>query len=457
MIGDPYTRAVSALLFPMHERLKGHPTVSLLHSLERTQWWSAERLQDLQLDRLRQLLAFVSRQVPYYRNLFQERALGSEQFRVFTDLQHLPVVDKPLIRARGERWRAENAARLITQRTSGSSGEPLTFLLGRQRIGMDIANKWRATRWWGVDFGDRELVLWGSAIESSRQNRLRVLRDRLFRSRLVSAHDLGDDRMDRILEQMRVFRPRMLFGYPSALARLAWRVRTRGLTLNDLGIRVAFTTSEVLRPEWRAVIGEVFGCGVANEYGARDAGFIARECPEGGLHISAEALIVEILDRDGRPVPCGETGDIVVTNLVGPEFPFIRYRTGDRGALDPEPCTCGRGLPLLRSLEGRTNDGLLALDGSWVHGSSFNYLLRELNGLKAYKIIQESREQVEVLLSLDGSLPAGFEARLRTAFQRRLGESVRVSLHRLDDIPPEPNGKYRHVVCRVDGAANHVS
>src|SRR5690606_31821786 len=97
--------------------------------------------------------------------------------------------------------------------------------------------------------------------------------------------------------------------------------REQGRRMDDLGIRVAFCTSEVLRPEWRQVIGEVFGCGVANEYGARDAGFIARECPYGGLHITAEELIVEVVDESGQAQPAGVEGDILVTNLAGPEFP----------------------------------------------------------------------------------------------------------------------------------------
>jgi len=454
MIDDFYTRVVSTLLFPLHEQLKRHPTASLLRSLERSQWWSVERLQALQLDRLRRLMSAVSQQVPYYRDLFRERGLSPEQFRTFADLRRLPLVEKSLIRQQGERWRARSAANLVTQRTSGSSGEPLTFQLGRHRIGMDIAAKWRATRWWGVDFGDRELVLWGSAIESDRQNRLRSWRDRLFRSRLVPVENLTEARIDQILDQVKAYRPRVLFGYPSAMARLAWRAKERACHFRELGIRVAFTTSEVLRPEWRAIIGEVFGCEVSDEYGARDAGLIARQCPAGGLHITAEALIVEILDDTNRPVPPGETGHIVITNLVGPEFPFIRYRTGDRGALDPLPCTCGRGLPLLGSLEGRCNDGLVALDGSWVHGSSFNYLLRELNGLKAYKIVQEDREQVEVLLSVDGVLPAGFEQELRWALRRRLGGGVQVQLRRMDLIPPETGGKFRHVVCRIADTTN---
>lgn len=444
-----YTQWVAHGLFPLQERLKGHPTVRHLRALELSQWWAPGALRALQAQRLQVLLERVARGVPFYRDWFAQQGWDPTDCTGLGDLEQLPVVDKALIREQGSAWREESGSGLSAHRTSGSSGEPLAFWLGPERVGMDIAAKWRATRWWGVDIGDRELVLWGSAVETDAQDRARAWRDRLFRSRLVPARDLNPARLDRIIQQIRQWRPRMLFGYPSALSRVAWRARERGQRLDDLGIRVAFTTSEVLRPEWREVIGEVMGCGVANEYGARDAGFIARECPEGGLHVTAEALIVEILDDDDRPVAPGATGNIVVTNLTGPEFPFLRYRTGDRGALDPRPCACGRGLPLLRDVEGRANDGLIATDGSWVHGSRLNYLLRDLPGLRAYKIIQQDRVHVEVLLSLVAPLPANIERHLRQGFAEALGGTIRVDVREVDVIPPEPNGKHRHVVCRV--------
>ncbi|MCB1776164.1 MAG: phenylacetate--CoA ligase family protein [Candidatus Competibacteraceae bacterium] len=451
-MSDFYTRIAAHLLFPLHERLKRHDTVQIRRNLEQSQWWSHERLQNLQIQRLQSLLQQVSQRTPYYREWFQNHGLTSAQFQNPADLTKLPIIDKAAIRAHQDHWTAEGATDLIAMQTSGSSGEPLRFQLSRHRISCDIAAKWRATCWWDVDIGDPEIVLWGSSIEAGAQDRLRTFRDQLLRSRLIPTHDLTDQRLDSILAFMQRYRPRMLFGYPSALARLAWRARTSNLDMNDLGLQVAFTTSEVLRPEWREVIGTVFGCGVANEYGARDAGFIARECPAGGLHITAEQIIVEIVGEAGQALPPGQEGEILVTNLSNPEFPFIRYRTGDRGILDLGQCACGRSLPLLKAIAGRANDGLIATSGAWIHGSAFNHLLRELDGLQAYQIIQETRTQVRLLLSLAGELSNQTTEQLIRAFRERLGTTVEVSIECIAHIPPEANGKYRHVICRV---SNH--
>ena len=144
----------------------------------------------------------------------------------------------------------------------------------------------------------------------------------------------------------------MLFGYPSALAHIARRAEARGVDLQAAGVKVAFVTAEQLLDAHKATIEEAFACRVANGYGGRDLGFAAHQCPEGGMHLSAEDIVLEIVNEDGAPVPVGEEGEIVVTHLATSDFPFIRYRTGDLGVLSDATCSCGRGLPLLQSVQG---------------------------------------------------------------------------------------------------------
>jgi phenylacetate-CoA ligase len=116
------------------------------------------------------------------------------------------------------------------------------------------------------------------------------------------------------------------------------------------------------------------------------------------MHITAEDVIVEIVDREGLALPAGSTGEIVVTHLATREFPFIRYRTGDIAALDDRRCRCGRALPMLRDIQGRTTDFVVAQDGTVMHGLALIYVLRETPGIEAFKIVQESLDLTRVLL-----------------------------------------------------------
>jgi phenylacetate-CoA ligase len=321
--------------------------------------------------------------------------------------------------------------------------------MGLDRVSHDVAAKWRATRWWAVDIGDPEIVIWGSPIELGAQDRVRVVRDRLLRTRLLPAFEMSGANLDRFVEEIRRARPKMLFGYPSALSLIGRHAMAKGARLDELGIRVAFVTSEFLYDEQRRAITQAFGCPVANGYGGRDAGFIAHECPGGGMHISAEDIVVEIVDPAGRALPPGQSGEIAITHLATGDFPFIRYRTGDVAALDVRSCACGRGLPLIKEIQGRTTDFVVARDGTVMHGLALIYVVRDLPGISKFKIVQESIQHTRVQLVVEASFDRGNVELIRNGMTQRLGRDVRVDVDLVADIPAEASGKYRHVISRA--------
>lgn len=444
-----YTSLVSSLLFPLHERLKAHTTVAVRRGMEASQWWPPERIEALQMQRLRELLVKAGREVPYYRELFARLGFDPQAVNTVEDLRQLPLLDKATIRAHTEAIKNPNAQGLARFNTGGSSGEPLIFFIGKERVSHDVAAKWRATRWWGVDIGDPETVVWGSPIELGAQDRVRQMRDRLFRTELLPAFEMNEAKLDAMVANIRARRPRMLFGYPSALSHIARHAKARGVAMDDLGIKVAFVTSERLYDEQRALISQVFGCPVANGYGGRDAGFIAHECPKGGMHITAEDIVLELIDREGRPVPDGEPGEIVVTHLATSEFPFIRYRTGDVAVRDTRRCACGRGLPMLREIQGRTTDFVVAADGTVMHGLALIYILRDLPGLQAFKVVQHELLRVSVQLVPGPAFDPGCKTGIVEGFRRRLGAQVEVDVQCVEAIAPEKSGKFRYIVSHV--------
>jgi phenylacetate-CoA ligase len=444
-----YTRLVSHLLFPLHERLKRHETVAVRRDMEAVQWWPTEHLEQLQLQRLRAFLQDVGSQVPYYRDLFAQLAFDPSAVSSVADLQRLPLLDKATIRAHTDALRHAHSQGLARFNTGGSSGEPLVFFIGRRRVSHDVAAKWRATRWWGVDIGDPEIVVWGSPIELGKQDRVKHWRDRLMRTQLLPAFEMSEAKLDDFIATIRRVRPRMLFGYPSALTHIARHARKRGVAMDDLGIVVAFVTSERLYDDQRASISEVFNCEVANGYGGRDAGFIAHECPAGGMHITADDILVEIIDAHGQVLPPGASGEIVVTHLATRDFPFVRYRTGDIGTLGTNRCACGRTLPLLQDIQGRSTDFVVAEDGTVMHGLSLIYVLRDLPGIRSFKVVQESRALTRVLLVTEPDFDPALVEQVRAGFRKRLGQSVQVEVDLVDHIPAEKSGKFRYIVSHA--------
>lgn len=456
-----YTALCSRVLFPVHEWLKGHDSVAVRERLERSQWLLPEELAAMQSRRLRDFLQDIGLRVPYYRQLFA--AIGFEPASVggVGDLARLPLLSKAIIRRHSEELKAEGHGPLSRYNTGGSSGEPLVFHIGKARKSHDVAAKWRATRWWGVDIGDREAVIWGSPVEHGAQDRIRAWRDRLLRSELYPAFEMSPQRLDDFLRRLRAQRPRMLFGYPSALSHIARHAAERSVRLDDLGVEVAFVTSERLYDEQRESIARAFRCRVANGYGGRDAGFIAHECPSGGMHISAEDIVVETVLPDGRPTSHGEAGEIVVTHLGTGDFPFVRYRTGDVGILDHGRCACGRGLPMLREIQGRTTDFVVAANGTVMHGLALIYAVRAVESVQRFKIVQESVTRTEVQIVPGPGFGSDQTIRIVRELQSRLGDGVDIEIRIVPEIAPERSGKFRYVVSHVDAwpspkAASHA-
>jgi phenylacetate-CoA ligase len=441
---------IKNILFPVHELLKGHKTISYLKELEHSQWYSREQLHKLQSGKLRELIAYAYKHVPYYRELFDSVKMYPDDIKTSSDLKKLPFLTKDIIRKQTEMLKSDTSKNLKRFNTGGSTGAPLQFYLGKRRIGYDIAAKLRAAGWWGVGIGDPEIVIWGSPVELTKQDMVRKMRDRLFKSCLLSAFDMGENRMDEYLAAIRKFRPKHVFGYPSSIYMLSKYAEQKNISLGDLGVKVVFCTAEKLYEYQRLLISEVFNAPVANGYGGRDTGFIAHECPEtSGMHITAESIIIEIIDHEGNSLPAGHKGEIIITNLDTHDFPFIRYRTGDIGVLSGDICACGRGLPLLKDIEGRTTDFIITPDKKIMHGLSLIYILREINGIEEFKIVQEEIDLFSVSIVKNFSFNPESEEVIRKGFRDRIGSEVKIKFNYQQKIEPEKSGKFRYVVSKV--------
>ncbi len=188
---------------------------------------------------------------------------------------------------------------------------------------------------------------------------------------------------------------------------------------------------------------------MANGYGGRDAGFIDHQCPQGGMHITAEDIIVEIVDSEGQVLPAGEAGEIVITHLATADFPFIRYRIGDVGVLSKDTCPCGCGLPLLQEIQGRTTDFVIASNGTVLHGLALIYVLRDLPGVENFKVVQHSLARTEVQVVSNNVFQKSDSDLIVQEFKKRLGEEVEIEVKLLASIDRERSGKFRYVISHV--------
>jgi phenylacetate-CoA ligase len=231
---------VRNIFFPVHEFLKGHSSMSYLRQFERSQWFNKDQLNRIQTEKMRELIKHACANVPYYRGL-TTREIDVMNVSTPEDLRKIPFLTKDLIRRDPEALKSEKCKTFVKSNTGGSTGSPMIFFLGKKRISADVAAKLRATRWWGVDIGDREAVIWGSPVELTRQDLIRQFRDRLFNTKLLSAFEMTEEAMVAYIHFIRRYKPGHVFGYPSSIYLLCRCAAGNNIRLDDSGVRGCMT------------------------------------------------------------------------------------------------------------------------------------------------------------------------------------------------------------------------
>ena len=437
-------------VFRTQEALMQRPTFALLAELEKSQWLAPDAMREYQTHKLNGLLQCAVAHSPWHAARLQSVGLIDAVRSgavALSDLPRLPTMNKRDARENVNQlvWRGVPGG-AFSYTTGGSSGEPLIFYFGRSRQAADAAGRLRARRWWGMAPGDREVYLWGAPVELSKTDHVKTLRDRMVNQLLLNAFEMSPARMDKYLTSIQAWNPKAMYGYASSLALLAAHAESIGVRPKLPALRVVNATGEPLFPHQRELIERVFGVPVAIEYGARDAGLMALQSPDGSLLQMSETHLIEVLDDDGNPV---EEGEAVITSLVSEAQPFIRYRTGDVVRYTGQADSGGRSLAVLDTVVGRQTDFVVAADGRIMHALAVIYVLRAIPGVGQFKLIQHAINQMEVQVVADDRWSDAARRAVIEGLQQRLGAELAVDLKLLNTIAPEASGKHRYVVSHV--------
>ncbi|NOR69132.1 MAG: AMP-binding protein [Methylomarinum sp.] len=446
-----HSSIVKNISFPLHEKLLKRPTISYANDLEKSQWLTRNQIELLQRKKLKQLLNLAIEHCPWHKQRILEATLDLSKDNLLSlkDLTTIPTMTKQDAQLHGSQttW-LDVPGGAYRYTTGGSSGTPLSFYFGKWRQASDAAGRIRARRGWGIDIGDKEIYLWGAPVELEKTDKIKQIRDRLMNQVLLNAFDMSPETMAEYLKTIQQYQPKCLYGYASSLALLAKFAQSTRQQTNIPSLKVIFTTGEPLYPDQRKIIQETFQVPVANEFGSRDIGFTAHESPAGQMLLMSESHILEILDKKDQPVPAGETGEAVITGLCSQAQPFIRYRTGDMIKASNEICKEGRGLHVLGEVIGRSTDFIIKQDGTILHALAVIYVLRAIEGIDSFKIIQHSTNELEVQVVPNLLWKEINKQQITEQLQQRLGK-VDIKINQLDTIPPENSGKHRYVVSHV--------
>jgi len=421
--------------------------------LNRTQWLSRAELEQLQVERLKRLLLHAQEHCAFYRERFRAASFAAEAFSQLSDLQAIPPLTKREVQDQYQAMIADNipSDQMYENHTGGSTGTPLTFYQSYTYQAWSLADIWRNFTMCGFQPGMRRAFLWGSDYDARLHKswRERMINDRLKANVYwVNTFDVREADLVAAANELVHFQPHLIVGYVSSLTLFAQVLRSHRIEgIRPVGIQ---SSAEALTPPQRALIEETFGAKVFDRYGCREVGNIAHECDHHeGLHLLAECNYTEFL-RDGQPVPPGEVGMITVTNLHNDAMPLIRYQMGDLGRPTDRQPACGRGLPLMDVVEGRSADVITTPSGKLLHGEFFTHLFYKLDGVRQFQVVQETREQLTIKIE-PMSVFRQEEAFhfLEETIHQHGDPAFKITFELVEKIPVASSGKLRFTISHV--------
>jgi phenylacetate-CoA ligase len=440
----------SELFFYILGLTKGFNMSANKRLVKASQYWSPEQIEKYQMDMLAPLLRHAYDHVPYYHRLFESLNLKPEDIRKTIDLNQLPIISKKDIMPISEEFLADNYRSFKSMKTvTGGTGTPFPHYTDYKAWAMNWAVAMRTFEWGGYRYGkDRLAVMAGGSLlpnnNQSLKDRIKYYINNYYTMPITH---MNATVMDGYFSEIKKQKIRFLRGYASAIYTFAEHLSQRQQTLP---FEAVFTTAEMLYPHQRDLMKKVFLCDIYDTYGCRDGMGMAVDCEmHKGMHICPEMSIMHIVDESGKEVKAGETGEVVLTSLYDYTMPLIRYAPGDLAIKSDRNCPCGRSLPMIEKIVGRSSDVFKLINGRVLNGLSITIedLFEEF---ETYQIVQEAIDRVEMLLVPRKEIKPGRLQSLEEMLAFHCGEGVEVKAKIVDTIEVPQSGKFRYVISKVN-------
>jgi len=331
----------------------------------------------------------------------------------------------------------------IRHSTGGSTGVPLQFYITRESYEWRMAVSDRGYSWAGAEEGRKSFFVWGTPVyPPAPLKRLELrLHHALQRRTYFDSFNFDDEQKQLCCRMINDQKPPAVVGYAGNLVELARFARSNPGALHWKA-KTLITAAEGLHPGQRELLEEHLVDEVFMSYGSREFALIGMECcHHTGYHVASDNLLVEVVDDNGKPVPPGETGRILVTDLRNVTNPFIRYEIGDLGTMSPEPCPCGLPFPVLATVDGRIQEVINKPDGSKLTALFIPHMMKEFPWIEAYQVVQESNDAICISVVMGDELKNALTESVRTVLQPRVGEDMTITFKRVDRLEKSRSGK----------------
>ena len=403
-----------------------------------------------QEEALRKLLVHAFDTVPYYKHAFTNAGITRKQLSNFSlnEMGKLPILTKEALRKNGTSTLVSSDKEKNTyfRASSGSTGTPVQILYSPA-----MHQRWfaiyesRIRNWAGVSSFTPRGMIGGRRIIADAGNRPPFYRYNYFEKQVYfSAYHINPNNATNYLQGMIKHHVQYMTGYAMSNYFLARFLQEKKLSAPQL--TSVITSSEKLTPEMRQLFFDVYNCKTFDSWGSVEACGIISECEQGKLHLSPDSAIVEILDEHMQPVAIGEAGDVYCTGLLNFDQPLIRYKIGDRMIRSGELCECGRQMPVIKEIVGRTEDVVIGKDGREM--VRFHSVFYGIEKIKMAQVIQEDLDNIHIKVVVESKLSTDENDTINKRIWNQIG-GINISIEEVDSIPLTANGKFQAVISKV--------
>ena len=427
--------------------------------LEHSQWWSPDRLADAQFEQVKHVVAQAYAQSPFLGKRYREAGIDPAG-DIRAQWSDIPILTRSMVQEAGGELHCKSYpkhhGKVEKRSTSGSTGAPVTFY--RTNLGAmfwltftlrehywqrrDFAGKLAAIRPFSYDIPDEGVYAkdWGPSTRSLHETGPACL---------LSIFQDVDVQRKWLIEQ----NPDYMLSTPSNIRAVARCFMEQGGALPRL--KQVRSMGECPPDDLRQWVRDAWGATLADMYSSEEVGYMALQCPEHtgdgdpAFHVQSENVLLEVLDDDGKPCGPGQIGRVVVTALHNFATPFIRYEIRDYAQVG-EPCSCGRGLPVLTRVMGRQRNMLRLPDGT-THWPGFHAKLwTDIAPIRQLQLVQDALDHIEARMVIGRKLTDDEHTRFIAALQKRLGFPHAIDVKYVDDIPRSKSGKFEDFMSLID-------
>ncbi|HLV88244.1 MAG TPA: hypothetical protein VKV39_14760 [Candidatus Sulfotelmatobacter sp.] len=419
---------------------------SHLDSLLTTDNAKVSEIKNYQDEQVRRLIAHAYESVPYYHELMRGLRLTPGDIKTVPDLHKLPVLTKEAVRRNFDRLISRKAklSQLIARHTSGTSAKALHFYSGKDALSFQWAVWWRHRIRWGVKFGSWHANFTGKLVVPPNQATPPYWRwNRPMRQALLNMQQMTPTKIQDIVDFLNRHEFSFYFGYPSIIHMLAVNAREAGLRLTSRP-RMVFTGAEPVTQWQRSEIEDLTGAALTDHWGLSEGCGNASKCAHGLYHEDFEFGVIECLEA----TTCGPDrvrGKIVCTGFSNPDFPFIRYETGDMGTWNAaeSQCSCGNQSRTLAGVEGRSEDYVITPEGARI--MRFDYVFKDTVNVKEAQVVQDQLGSIRIRIVKRPQYSSVDERFISSEVKRWISPRLETTFEYVPEIERESSGKFKAV------------